>query len=253
MADFYRQELSSAIRKADYDLVSELSSKVDVLNRKNTDGYAPIHEIFQCIHWCAKTYSQLLEILLDNKADVTVTDSFGRTCFYSLIDLHRVRICHESVTRLAKELQSAKVINAQDDEGKTALFYAAEYGCERYLKLLVSCGAKTNITDNYRRTPADVYWHSYRSRFRPEEMMFLLEDTLVSVACLLKGIFAALCEPNFDTDQLKAMFRMILEKTKCNLYIDDVSLVYLGKETILVRLYLTLRTIPGFHYVKDLI
>ena len=59
----------------------------------------------------------------------------------------------DEIKRLLKIEAFKKNVDQQDEEGNTALLFAAEYGFEDILNLLIEVGADPNLSDFKKRTP----------------------------------------------------------------------------------------------------
>lgn len=123
---------------------------------------------------------EIVRLLLDNGADISVADNNGCTPLYSassnghlgvvrlLLDngadiiLADKRACtplhgasengHVEVVKLLLQSLEAS-IDTRDDTGRTPLFLAAARGRSEVLRLLLSCNALANVNDRYNATP----------------------------------------------------------------------------------------------------
>jgi ankyrin repeat protein len=103
-----------------------LAKGADVNAEVNDTGWTPLH---QSADWGNK---RLMELLLDNKAEVNARDNQGAT------PLHRVAInCHKDAAKLLL-VKGANVDAKTNGNGSTPLHYAALAGCKGVVILLLA-------------------------------------------------------------------------------------------------------------------
>lgn len=102
---------------------------------------------------------ELSKLLLNKNIDVNSRDSNGRTALMYIVEAgygdyynsgyYNSEIAQEKQRELIQFLlDNGADINAQDNEGKTALMYAIEAECKDVAKYLLEHGADANIKDN---------------------------------------------------------------------------------------------------------
>lgn len=92
---------------------------------------------------------ELLKLLLDNGADVNQETPRGTA-------LMSAATSDLNLPLIETLLQSGAKINQQDRFGRTALFYAAAFGCDNVSLLLIKNGADIRITDINGKSYLDV-------------------------------------------------------------------------------------------------
>lgn len=112
------------------------------VNAKNDEGDAPIH--------VAYPYTQALNILIANGADINATDNGGQT---ALIKAARDS---SSVSSIEALLLAGANIDVRDNKGRTALMYAVEMDISETVALLLKYRADIKIKDSNGRTAFDI-------------------------------------------------------------------------------------------------
>ena len=166
--------LMVAAKSGNYKLVNKLLGNGAKADIKNNNGGSAI--MFACIKGNLKTVRSLLEhdidvnakgsngwgalmiasakghevvvkLLLEHKTDVNTVDVYDWT------PLHRASF--ENREKIVELLLSAPgiEINAQDDQGASALHHAAVQGNINISKILIESGANAELTDLIGRTP----------------------------------------------------------------------------------------------------
>ncbi len=93
----------------------------------------------------------LVEYYLDRQADINAQDNYGITALYYAVYLNS----DEKMIKLL--LRRGADINIQDNQGKTVLHHAIEENMDDdMIKLLLEHGADINIQDNQGKTPLDL-------------------------------------------------------------------------------------------------
>jgi len=98
----------------------------------------------------AKGYETIVKRLLNAGSDVNVADIYGLTPLMRAVSGQKLE-----VVRILLD-QKALRINAKDDQGETALHYAAASGFKEISRLLLNRGADAASRDSAGRTPAKV-------------------------------------------------------------------------------------------------
>jgi ankyrin repeat protein len=94
---------------------------------------------------------KMVKMLLDNNADVDVSDIEGGTALH-----YACYNGHEEIVNLL--LMNGADINCKDDRGWTPLHVAAQRNQVECIKILLEYGADKNIVDNDGETPIDHCW-----------------------------------------------------------------------------------------------
>lgn len=164
--------LHVAVRKSYKDMVELLlANKADV-NAKETDGETPLHA-------ASRGNKDVVELLLAHNADINAKDSGGNT------PLHMTaKEDHKEVAELL--LGHGADVNAKDNDGETPLHLAAMYGHEEVAEVLLANHADINANDNRRWTPLYRAAHkTYRDMTSPAKHK-LVEQGQKEVAELLR-------------------------------------------------------------------
>jgi ankyrin repeat protein len=124
-------------RKAIIRLLLEAGAEV---NARDKDGR-------NAVSWTAVwgNYPSTIELLLDAGADVDPKDAFGLTPFLSSLAYGRT----SAAWRLFRAGANPKTV---DNEGRSALMYAAEVGDARMVRALMKAGAPLDAVDQYGKT-----------------------------------------------------------------------------------------------------
>ena len=100
--------------------------------------------------------SEVINVLINAGAKINLKDNFGDT---ALMYVANSELENPEVLKTIKNLLRAGAkssINAKENEdGKTALMYAASQGNIEIVKLLINAGANINVKDNYGNTVFD--------------------------------------------------------------------------------------------------
>lgn len=127
-----------------------IAKGIDV-NQKNARGETPL------VFAAASGEETMVKRLLQAGADPNV--EFNKAGYTLLMDAS-----FEGLTPVASDLIKAKAnINAIDNQGQSALHYAAKEGHRELIKLLIDRGADSSISDKFNMKPLDYalkYHHS---------------------------------------------------------------------------------------------
>jgi len=177
--DSGREAFHWAVSRGHAELAGKLFDQVGkaAVDTADDDGWTPL------IIAASAGHNQLVEMLLDNGANVNATTSQGRTALlYSaskgreeltarLIDsgadtnlrdqlgatpLHRASgPGHTGVVRLLLAADKT-IVDCQDKYGNTALHYACEEERNEVARLLISHGANREVSNREEKTPFDM-------------------------------------------------------------------------------------------------
>jgi ankyrin repeat protein len=81
----------------------------------------------------------VLELLIENGADITVEDKFGQTCFF-----YAIREGHAEIIEYLIKTDPSK-IDKTDKKGITPYMFAVKHGKTKIAEMLKEYGAKTEI------------------------------------------------------------------------------------------------------------
>lgn len=136
--------LMYAATGGDPDSVELLLSHGASVNVKAANGWTAVTLA------SAKGYENIVKRLLNAGSDVNVADIYGLTPLMRAVSGQKLE-----VVRILLDQKSLR-INAKDDQGETALHYAAASGSKEISRLLLTRGADANARDSADRTPAKV-------------------------------------------------------------------------------------------------
>jgi ankyrin repeat protein len=135
--------------------------------------------------------NKVIQLLLDNGADLFRTCSKGRTPLHEAVMWGHFDILttllDTNLNTKKKDCRGNSVlqfdINKEDDKGNTPLQFAAELGYFHIVKLLIERGAKVNTTDNSGKTPL----HKAASICNTNIVEHLIDNVKVVKQLLYKG------------------------------------------------------------------
>ncbi|GIY50594.1 ankyrin-2 [Caerostris extrusa] len=119
-----------------YEIAHLLMTRGCSLSLKTGKGETPLHLAVQ------RSDFNLVELLLENRADVTSVDHLKKTVLHHACQMGCLRI-----TTLLAEYSNSNIINMKDGRSKTPLMYACHKGCLPMITCLLSKGAKVNTSD----------------------------------------------------------------------------------------------------------
>ena len=136
-----------------------IESGIDINNIKNADDQTPLL-------WYASnddTSLKIVQLLLKNGADVDNCNSSGVTPL--------MQACHDGSEETAALLLKYNAnVEAKDNDGRTAIFYAVTRHVspsDDFVKMLYKAGADLDATNNFGHTPLTVTWSLQKDNFRP--------------------------------------------------------------------------------------
>ncbi|XP_047464337.1 ankyrin repeat domain-containing protein 22 [Mugil cephalus] len=189
MGQHYSQPACQAAYLGDvHQLYEHLKNDPTQLNVQAPNGDTPL------IAACRRGNQNVVKYLLDNKADVHLTNKKQRTCLhyvsktcFSLWDYLLIAILmpilllgyfimlqkqRRNVTLMETVLRSDVNINAVDYKGNTALHYVCQRKSHRLVPLLLQKNADTNIKNKDGETPLDI-----ASRKKFKKIVVMLRKT----------------------------------------------------------------------------
>jgi uncharacterized protein len=101
----------------------------------------------QVMYYSAKLHT-VIQLLLNNKADVTLEDSVGLTPLHIVVQTHNPELVEELIKR-------GSHLNAQSIMGNTPLHHAISNSEIFMVKILITCGASLTIKNKKGETPLD--------------------------------------------------------------------------------------------------
>ena len=155
------QDIIDDLFSGDISLVkTAIESGVDINNIKNADDQTPL------LWYASKdddTSLKIVQLLLKNGADVDNGNSIGVTPL--------MQACHEGSEETAALLLKYNAnVEAKDNDGRTAIFYAVTRHVspsDDFVKMLYKAGADLDATNNFGHTPLTVTWSIQKDNFRP--------------------------------------------------------------------------------------
>lgn len=149
-------------RNRRYEVLALLEKDAELIDSTNSSGDALIHEVAK------RGDVQLLEFLIRKGVNVNTRGWNGST------PLHQVAGSHSGATLMMEALIDARAdLDAIDFDGRTPLHYAAQWGLQKAVRLLLDHGAHPSIKSKDGLTPLDeskrqltVQGDSYPERWR---------------------------------------------------------------------------------------
>ena len=151
--------LHIAIKKSNMNIITLLLDQNVDINDRAIDGKTPLHMAVE------NGDETIIQTLLAQKADANLKDAFGNTCLHLAVQLKqktRQRLVKSEAssqspfaapysTCSAQAVQSiiehSTDVNAVNNQGETALWFACFDGQGIFVKILLDAGADPNITD----------------------------------------------------------------------------------------------------------
>lgn len=141
-------------------LMKRYDIEVDV---RDEDGNTPLHTAFGNVYSNVHgRHKQLVQVLLEMGADPNARNHAGETPLFSIFSL--VGDANAAILFLSDERVD---VNAQDENGNTALHRAVGWGLIDLVRLLLERGASPSITNNDGEKPANRL-ASFRQFDRPD-------------------------------------------------------------------------------------
>ena len=178
------------------DMAEILIANGAKLNTADESGKTPLHEA------ALRGHCRVLQFLLTNSAKVNITDNLGKTPLHEAVQKGQIEAAKILIENGADPRKED--VNEVDNEGLTPLHRAAISGCSKEMvKLLISMGADTKITDKSGRTALQ-----YAARHGKKTAAELL------IACLgiNKALIQAIC--NQDNELAKLLVTSGADVTK---------------------------------------
>ena len=159
-----KQDIIDDLFSGDISLVKNaIESGVDInkfYNIESADAQTPLL-------WYASnddyTSFKIAQLLLKNGADVDNGNSIGVTPL--------MQACHEGSEETAALLLKYNAdVEAKDNDGRTAIFYAVTRHVspsDDFVKMLYKAGANLDAVNNNGHTPLTVTWSIQKDNFRP--------------------------------------------------------------------------------------
>ncbi|EAW20706.1 ankyrin repeat domain-containing protein [Aspergillus fischeri NRRL 181] len=180
---------ATVTRRADI-VQSLLASGFVDLDHRDSDGRTAI------FHAASLGYDDIMELLMQNGANAFCTDKEGHTPFWALLSTRSRRQEYEPIQNpfhIINLIMSLPDPDVKDQDGRTLLSWAAEFGDEALVQALILRDGNPNIRDpgqwaaaqngNFNRTDAaDVVI------FRKTPLIWALENEEESIVQLLKDI-----------------------------------------------------------------
>ena len=154
-------------------LKNYISTNQDEINKKNAEGWTALHIAARNSNIYG---SEIVKLLLENNADVNLTDKIGFTALMLAAKYSNTESSLETVKLL---LEKGANINLINKYGWTALMWAVQYSNSssnlETVKLLLEKGANVNLTEKNGRTVL-MMAARYSNRNGLETAKLLLEN-----------------------------------------------------------------------------
>lgn len=152
----FAQNIFEAARSGDVSRIEFLMSiQADTINKINENGFTPL------IIACYRDQKKVVELLLNKGVDVNYNSPEGTaligTCYKGNIELTKMLLEHKAN------------IHAQNEQGTTALIFAAQANNVALVSLLLASGANKEMKERSGRTALD-----YARENQNKEIMDLL-------------------------------------------------------------------------------
>ena len=222
------ESLIDLISAGKMDEVKNRFTTGDSINQKNAEGQSLLHIA------ALRNDAEMVQFLLNMKADPEVKDKAGETPLCAAVNAE----CYDAIKVLAENgadifaenatgsavfdlarnkgidtftaIISEKTVIQQDQNGKTALHYAAEDKDEDAIKIILAAGGAVSVIDNAGESPLAVV---YQDPTQPASARIAAEFLLAG-AEPLRGTFAY-----FETAVLKRNLSMRFEEGRTPLHI----------------------------------
>ena len=136
--------IHKAAYKGDLKKVKEIIDRdPNQINVQQARGFTPLHLA------SGKGHIEIVEFLLNHGADIELEIFNGETPLM-LAAQHARHRRYETIKTL---LEHGAKVNHKDEDGRTALHYAAMYSGKEVMNLLISYGADVNAKEEYQITP----------------------------------------------------------------------------------------------------
>lgn len=161
LQNYNEQDIIDDLFSGDISLVkAAIESGVDINNIKNADDQTPL------LWYASKdddTSLKIVQLLLKNGADVDNGNSIGVTPL--------MQACHDGSEETAALLLKYNAnVEAKDNDGRTAIFYAVTRHVspsDDFVKMLYKAGADLDAVNKFGHTPLTVTWSLQKDNFRP--------------------------------------------------------------------------------------
>jgi ankyrin repeat protein len=159
--------LLSCIKHRNDPMARELLRRGAKTNAQDHDGHTPL---MAC---CASGMTSLADALLNKRADPNVKSHEGLTALMALARAGKKAKNAPTLALATNILAAGADVNAKDDDGHSAIFYAASVGHEELAIMLAAAGAEMTVLNSQSQGPIEA------ARFHGHETLArLLEQTL---------------------------------------------------------------------------
>jgi ankyrin repeat protein len=138
-------------------IVDELLCSGSNVNAVDYSGSTPLH------YAAAKGHQNALLLLLHSAAIISICDNDGNTPLH-LASNNGHEVCIKALLYFAEHTDSKLDINSQNNNGDTPLHRAARWGYESIVQILLEYGARPDVENKHRITPADSAHNLHVSR-----------------------------------------------------------------------------------------
>ncbi|ELU07162.1 hypothetical protein CAPTEDRAFT_143836, partial [Capitella teleta] len=134
------EKLLQAVQKGEVDKINSILSSKKSVSPTKQDPHGHTWSL-STVHYSVMGGSvDCVRLLLDNGAPVYLQDEDGRPALFLAAQMNHVPITKQLI-------EGGANINTRDSKQKTALILASEYGNDEVVQFLISRGADVTFTD----------------------------------------------------------------------------------------------------------
>eukprot|EP01102_Stenamoeba_stenopodia_P012294 TRINITY_DN3860_c0_g1_i1.p1 TRINITY_DN3860_c0_g1~~TRINITY_DN3860_c0_g1_i1.p1 ORF type:complete len:887 (+),score=199.51 TRINITY_DN3860_c0_g1_i1:258-2663(+) len=137
-----RTPLYIAVQLNQVSIIKSLLSRGADVNKATEEGWTPLHEAMTVGN------SFVVRLLISHGASLEAASTSGQTPLFSAIAKGNYDVIKDILSTITEE-QKEELLDAQDNEGKTALHYAISYNTDKQvIELLLEHGALLSVQMN---------------------------------------------------------------------------------------------------------
>lgn len=247
--------LHTGCKWANVEIVKYLLENGANPNRQ-VDSYTPLMEACSILNEKTAEATKIVDLLLDYKVVVNVSDKYGATPF--------MMACKNGHVDVVKKLAKLASMEAADNNGTTPLLHAIENNQQEVIKILLEQGASVNVCNRKGYSPSQVAqffgFYDILDLLPKEEQTYCVPTTFLcynSLCDVIPRIFLKSDVPEYFQEVTAILRRSNLESfldifAKASvslgqfLVMDDEKLIEMGIELPLHRQKI-LTSILNFH------